>query len=65
MGACCVSPQVTDEAIDKCQTIPELISVMVSKKEQLPLEKKEISQNIDNPTFKCSYSDISVNFIIF
>lgn len=65
MGACCVPPQITDEEIDKCQTIQELISVMISKKEQLPLERKEILENINNPTFNCTYSDISVNFLIF
>lgn len=51
MGVCCVAPIAMDENIEKCQSINELINVMSMKKEDLPIEQKELKENIDNDDY--------------
>lgn len=53
MGTCCTSTSNLSNytTIDNCNTIDEVIDVIEQLKSKLPLERKLISENIDNPNF--------------
>ena len=54
MGTCCttVSNRGNCSNIDNCNSIDELIDAIEQSKSKLPLERKLISENIDNQNFK-------------
>jgi hypothetical protein len=53
MGTCCTSATNLSNytTIDNCNTIDEVIDAIEQLKTKLPLERKLISENIDNPNF--------------
>ena len=53
MGTCCTSASHLSNytTIDNCNTIDEVIDVIEQLKTKLPLERKLISENINNPNF--------------
>ena len=56
MGTCCTATSNlgNHSTIDNCNTIEELIDVIEQLKSKLPLERKLISENIDNQNFTLS-----------